>query len=163
MWLRTRSESPIFGETDFTRTQKSIYQQRFMAKRLTKGYHADHLGATVFERWYLPDALPLIRNDGGDAALSSSEIGKWVEGRQRAGGRTEVEKRIAKMEKQADSPVGSMMFAETERRLDVLIFRACFAQSVWQGRSYVVHGHVKLNGHVVSVGVFECLRLGRFE
>jgi ribosomal protein S4 len=43
-----------------------------------------------------------------------------------------------------------MLFSEVERRLDVLVFRACFASSVWQARGYVVHGHVKLNGEVVS-------------
>lgn len=48
------------------------------------------------------------------------------------------------------TPVGTMMFSEVERRLDVLVFRACFAQSVWQAKSFVVAGKVKLNGKVVS-------------
>ena len=43
-----------------------------------------------------------------------------------------------------------MMFTEVERRLDVLVFRSCFASSVWQAKAFVVGGKVKLNGVVVS-------------
>ncbi|CAE6492995.1 unnamed protein product [Rhizoctonia solani] len=38
------------------------------------------------------------------------------------------------------------MLVEVERRLDVFIFRCCFATSAWQARQLVVHGKVKLNG-----------------
>jgi ribosomal protein S4 len=48
------------------------------------------------------------------------------------------------------APVGTMMFSEVERRLDVLVFRSCFASSVWQAKAFVVGGKVKLNGNVVS-------------
>jgi len=77
-------------------------------------------------------------------------VSKWVEGRQRAGGRTEDARRAKRKEWDSQAPVGSMMFAEVERRLDVLVFRACFAKSVWAARQYVVNGHVKLNSQVVS-------------
>lgn len=42
------------------------------------------------------------------------------------------------------------MFSEVERRLDVLVFRACFASSVWQAKAFVVGGKVKLNGSIVG-------------
>lgn len=44
-----------------------------------------------------------------------------------------------------------MMFAEVERRIDVAIFRACFATSVWQARRFVRQRAVKVNGKIVSV------------
>jgi ribosomal protein S4 len=47
-------------------------------------------------------------------------------------------------------PVGSMLFAELERRLDVAIFRACFAVSVYQAKNLILNGKVKLNGKTVS-------------
>ena len=43
-----------------------------------------------------------------------------------------------------------MMFLDVERRLDVLVFRACLASSVYQAKEFVVNGHVKVNGQVVS-------------
>lgn len=47
------------------------------------------------------------------------------------------------------APVGSLMFQEVERRLDVLVFRCCFAHSVYEARRLVIHGYVKLNGKKV--------------
>lgn len=86
-----------------------------------------------------------------------------MEGRERGGGRNrdeaerreraEIEERMGKV------PVGTMMFSEVERRLDVLVFRACFASSVWQAKALVVHGKVKLNGEVVSVSFIIALGL----
>jgi len=46
-------------------------------------------------------------------------------------------------------PVGSLMFSEVERRIDVVIFRACLAHSVYDARRMVVHGQVLLNGKKV--------------
>ncbi len=43
-----------------------------------------------------------------------------------------------------------MLYKEVERRIDVLIFRACLASSVWMARGFVVHGRVRINGVVVS-------------
>lgn len=42
------------------------------------------------------------------------------------------------------------MYTEVERRLDVVIFRSCFADSVYEARRMVLHGAVKLNGVNVS-------------
>jgi ribosomal protein S4 len=46
-------------------------------------------------------------------------------------------------------PVGSLMFSEVERRIDVIIFRACLAHSVYDARRMVIHGQVLLNGKKV--------------
>jgi len=49
------------------------------------------------------------------------------------------------------APISSLMFAELERRLDVVVFRCCFASSIHSARQLVVHGKVKLNGLKVIV------------
>ncbi|WOO81342.1 37S ribosomal protein S4-like, mitochondrial [Vanrija pseudolonga] len=154
VWLRTSPESYLHRETEFNTTQKTLFQQRWLAKRLTKGYHGDHIMEKKFKRWFLPESIPTIRhNSGGEAAKSvaaKNDMAKWVEGKARAGGRTDAEKKAAALAKDAISPVGTLMYGEVERRIDVVIFRACLAQSVWQARSYVTHGHVKLNGKPVT-------------
>ena len=47
-------------------------------------------------------------------------------------------------------PLASMMFAEVEKRVDVVVFRACFAHSVYRARMMVIHGKVSVNGKKVS-------------
>lgn len=54
-------------------------------------------------------------------------------------------------EKLAQAPVASLMFEEVERRIDVFIFRCCFAHSVYEARRLVIHGRVKLNGKKVRI------------
>lgn len=64
-----------------------------------------------------------------------------------------VEKEIKRREEEASkglAPVGSLMFSEVERRIDVVIFRSCLAHSVYEARRMVVHGDVLLNGQKVS-------------
>jgi ribosomal protein S4 len=64
-----------------------------------------------------------------------------------------VEKELKRREEEASkglAPVGSLMFSEVERRIDVVIFRSCFAHSVYEARRMVVHGNVLLNGQKVS-------------
>ena len=48
------------------------------------------------------------------------------------------------------TPYTQMVFHPLERRLDTAIFRALFASSTRMARQFVVHGHVKVNGKVVS-------------
>lgn len=153
IWQRTSPEGSLQRETDFTRTSLTLYQQRWKAKRLIRGYHGDHIGTTAFERWYLPSSLPSIHSSSSSSTNknNTSSLAKWVEGRERAGGRTKDDKLAQKKEEEGSAPVGTMMFSEVERRLDVLVFRSCFASSVWQAKAFVVGGKVKLNGVVVSL------------
>jgi ribosomal protein S4 len=53
-------------------------------------------------------------------------------------------------QKKGMAPVGSLMVSEVERRIDVFIFRCCFAHSVYEARRLVIHGDVLLNGKKVS-------------
>ncbi|GAA5925864.1 mitochondrial 37S ribosomal protein uS4m NAM9 [Sporobolomyces koalae] len=55
-----------------------------------------------------------------------------------------------KLAGEAKVPLASMMFAEVEKRLDTVVFRCCFADSVYKARQLVVHGKVKLNGQKVT-------------
>ncbi len=62
----------------------------------------------------------------------------------------ELEEKIREEEEAKGlAPVGSLMFTEIERRIDVVIFRACLAPSVYEARRLVVHGSVLLNGKKV--------------
>ena len=64
----------------------------------------------------------------------------------------ETERKLEEeIEEKGLAPVGSLMFTEVERRLDVFVFRCCFAHSVYEARRLVIHGYVKLNGKKVSV------------
>ena len=47
-------------------------------------------------------------------------------------------------------PYMNQMWAPMERRLDLAVFRAMFASSARQGRQFVTHGFVKVNGKKVS-------------
>jgi hypothetical protein len=81
---------------------------------------------------------------GGDDSLL---LTKW------ANKASAVEKEIKRREEEASkglAPVGSLMFSEVERRIDVVIFRSCLAHSVYEARRMVVHGDVLLNGQKVS-------------
>lgn len=141
----------MFDQTKFNQGTKTLFQQRWLSKRLTKGYHAEHINAKMFERWFLPATLPRVRSPtAGGTGVVASELSKWVEGRERAGGRTRYAKDAAAAEKEASAPVGTLMFTETERRIDTLVFRSCFASSISQARAFVIGGHVKINGRSVS-------------
>jgi hypothetical protein len=48
-------------------------------------------------------------------------------------------------------PISMLAFAEMERRLDIALFRAMFAQSVWQARRNITKGHVMVNGEIVRL------------
>jgi ribosomal protein S4 len=49
-------------------------------------------------------------------------------------------------------PLASLMFAEIEKRLDTVVFRSCFAPSVYAARGLVIGGNVTLNGKKVRCG-----------
>ena len=90
----------------------------------------------------MPD-VRLAASVGDDSLL----LNKW------ANKASAVEKELKRREEEASkglAPVGSLMFSEVERRIDVVIFRSCLAHSVYEARRMVVHGNVLLNGRKVS-------------
>lgn len=92
----------------------------------------------------MPDVRPRVRR-GGESQVG---LARWAR-----------KDNIAKMDEKSRkdeeakglAPVGSLMFTEVERRIDVVIFRACLAPSVYEARRLVVHGSVLLNGKKVSI------------
>ncbi|THH16309.1 hypothetical protein EW146_g4312 [Bondarzewia mesenterica] len=142
LWRRSLGE--LAKETDFKRTQKTLFQQRWAAKALVRAYHGDFINEKAFKQWYLPSTLPDVRPRRSAAGDDTLDISKWAKQDKT------VEKERRKREEEAQhaelAPVGSLMFAEVERRIDVFIFRACLAHSVYDARRMVVHGDVLLNG-----------------
>ncbi|KXN85970.1 Putative 37S ribosomal protein S4-like protein, partial [Leucoagaricus sp. SymC.cos] len=95
----------------------------------------------IFKRWYLPETIPDVRPHRavktGDDEESLAEYAR----RKR---RTEESEKL--ISRKGMLPVGSLMFSEVERRIDTVIFWACFAESIYEARKSVVHGDVLLNG-----------------
>ena len=147
LWRRSLGE--LAKETNFTRTQKTLFQQRWAAKSLVRAYHGDFINEKSFKRWYLPTTLPDVRSRRRVAGDDTLDLNKWAKQDK------VVEKGTKVLQEDAENaqlaPVGSMMFAEVERRIDVFIFRACMAHSVYEARRMVVHGDVLLNGQKVCL------------
>jgi ribosomal protein S4 len=146
MFMRSKGATSGPDETTFKRTFLTLFQQRWKAKRLVRGYHGDYIGEKKFKKWYLPELIPDVRPRRAIGhTLDTMRMGN------RAREASNVEKRI-KMEDEdlARSPVGSLMFIEIEKRIDTIIFRSCLATSVYQARHLVLAGRVKVNGVVVS-------------
>ena len=115
-----------------------------------RAYHGDFIPEKSFKRWYLPDNIPDVRPrravfSGGDKL----DLEEYARRKLRA--RQQEQEMEEEMEKKGMAPVGSLMFVEVERRLDVFLFRCCFVHSVYEARRLIIHGYVKLNG--VKVGV----------
>ncbi|KAJ3494854.1 hypothetical protein NLJ89_g10724 [Agrocybe chaxingu] len=139
LWRRTvgpKSSDMTFKLT----TEETLFQQRWKSKAAVRAYHGDFIPEKSFKRWYLPDTLPDVRPRrqvvSGDA-LSLEEFAK------RNVREKELEREI---EEKGLAPVGSLMFTEVERRMDVFVFRCCFVHSVYEARRLIIHGYVKLNG-----------------
>ncbi|KAH9944669.1 hypothetical protein B0H21DRAFT_809843 [Amylocystis lapponica] len=140
--LWRRSLGAKVQDTVFTVTTKSLYQQRWAAKALLRAYHGDYINEKTFKRWYLPSTLPDVRSQV-DKGKDLAALNKWALRVQTA---DKEKKRIEEEQRKGLAPVGSLMFREVERRIDVIIFRACLAHSVYEARRLVIHGDVLLNG-----------------
>ncbi|KAH7912890.1 hypothetical protein BJ138DRAFT_1060154 [Hygrophoropsis aurantiaca] len=137
--LWRRSETPV----EFTRTQLTLFQQRWKAKALIRAYHGDFINEKTFKRWYLPSTLPDVRPRQRPVGDDANVLDSFA-------GRTEQLEKARKRQQEEESkglaPVGSLMLSEVERRIDVFIFRCCFAHSVYEARRLIIHGYVLLNG-----------------
>src|SRR6186713_2790210 len=50
---------------------------------------------------------------------------------------------------------GENLIGLLERRLDAIIYRAKFVPTIFAARQFVSHGHVTVNGKVVTIGSFQ--------
>ncbi|CAG8500736.1 3627_t:CDS:2 [Gigaspora margarita] len=99
---------------------RSLFQQNWQAKRETRGYHGVQLTERQFKRIFEP-RLPTtnIRLDNKGTTESKHPH------------------------------IAALTYANLERRLDFIIFRSCFANSIWAARQLVVHGKVTVNGNKI--------------
>ncbi|KAI0777420.1 hypothetical protein BD413DRAFT_516507 [Trametes elegans] len=141
--LWRRSFGALQKVTDRVEYKETLNWRRWTAKSLLRGYHGDHIKEKIFKRWYLPSNLPDVRPTQAISTESSVELNKWA---LKGDAADKAAKQAADEKRKGLAPVGSLMFSEVERRIDVVIFRACFAHSVYDARRMVVHGRVLLNG-----------------
>ncbi|KIY52169.1 alpha-L RNA-binding motif-containing protein [Fistulina hepatica ATCC 64428] len=121
---------------NFDSGRATLFQCRWKAKRLVRAYHGDYINEKIFKRWYLPESIPDVRPT--KPRSDDDTLTKFAQRK----GRAQWQRRSAfEM-----PPVTSLMFANVERRVDTLIFRSCFAPSIYEARRLVIHGHVRLNG-----------------
>ncbi|WFD31872.1 hypothetical protein MSPP1_002912 [Malassezia sp. CBS 17886] len=135
--LIARSTSPLLSaQTSFSKSSLTMFQQRWRSKRLLRGYHGDWIPERRFKRWFLPSFLPSYAPDHltpyQRRAIGVPDLGRALD--------TPV------------PPVMNLFVRDVERRLDVAVFRACFAHSAYQGRHLVLHGKVSVNGRPVCCG-----------
>ncbi|KAG6883116.1 hypothetical protein C0993_007766 [Termitomyces sp. T159_Od127] len=138
--LYLRTDGPRKREITFKSASSTLFQQRWRSKAVVRAYHGDFIKEKVFKRWFLPETLPDVRPKRkvlGDDKASLEEFAL----------RKKKEKALAEEEAiKGMAPVGSLMFSEVERRLDIFLFRCCFVHSVYEARRLIIHGNVKLNG-----------------
>ncbi|KAM6494878.1 hypothetical protein JOM56_009501 [Amanita muscaria] len=140
--LWTRTIGPKALEINFKQTSKTLFQQRWRSKAVVRAYHGDYINEKIFKRWYLPETLPDVRprKRFGKGTGDQAALEEFARRRQKEKD-FELEE-----EERGNAPVASLMFSEVERRIDVFIFRCCFAHSVYEARRLVIHGDVLLNG-----------------
>lgn len=88
---------------------------------MTRAYHGDWIQEKKFKRHYLPASLPKLS----------------IQPHQKINKSNSQESKV---------PLAAMMYTEVERRIDVVLFRSCFADSIYEARRMVLHDAVKLNG-----------------
>ena len=156
--LWRRSYGPLEKITNRVEYKETLNWRRWTAKALLRGYHGDYINEKIFKRWYLPETLPDVRPS---QEIKSAEPvvanARWANKDLVA---RRMEKRLEEERSKGLAPVGSLMFTEVERRIDVVIFRACFAHSVYEARRMIIHGSVMLNGKKVRRNCPARLRAG---
>lgn len=128
---------------------KTFFQQKWVAKSLTRGYHGEHIKENKWERMFSRRLLSVVNmNPWYMAKHNGSEQAAG-----RGSGLVGVKRPIMNPgNMRAPTPYMQMTFAPMERRLDIAIFRAMFASSARQARQFVVHGFVTVNGKKVRGG-----------
>ncbi|GAC92848.1 likely mitochondrial ribosomal protein [Pseudozyma hubeiensis SY62] len=158
-----RSTVPFHAsQTSFTKTSLTMYQQRWRSKRFLRAYHGDWIPEKRFKRWFLPTDLPSFVPPQVSAASTSASgprrgglFDKALKARRDitpessakeagSGYSTVTQQKV--VEEMDQMPTASLFMRDVERRLDVVVFRSCFARSAYESRSMVVQGKVKLNG-----------------
>lgn len=134
----------LVGKLSFKRSNLTLFQQKWVSKRMLRAYHGDWIQERRLRRRFMPNALPPLEatsNTDGTAASSSSSSSR------NASTSGDYNTRESKGSEASNRvPLASLMWREVEARLDVLLFRACFTHSAYDARRMITQGHVKLNG-----------------
>ncbi|KAJ6256994.1 37S ribosomal protein S4-like [Drechslerella dactyloides] len=127
-------------------TGRTFFQQKFRAKQETRRWNGEYLTERKWNSMFRHTLRGVIRMSpaemaagDGSAAVAGRGSGVDVVPR-RAGSGTRVDAH------ERPIPFPQMTFAPLERRLDTAVYRALFASSVRQARSFCVHGKVSVNG-----------------
>ena len=126
---------------DPLKSSMTYFQQKWHSKALTRTYHATTMREKAWSRIFRPDMRSVVsmnpvhlgQKDGSDFSAG------------RGSGRDELR------EKPRAVPYMNMIYHQLERRLDVAVWRALFVSSVKQGRQFILHGSVKVNGRKVCL------------
>ncbi|AEO66894.1 4f3e55db-0e7c-4c1a-83f1-6eb0f96bee3a [Thermothielavioides terrestris] len=121
---------------------KTFFQQKWIAKSLTRGYHGEHIKEYQWERMFSRRLLSAVNMDPAYMARYNGSEQAAGRGSGLIGARSIQNKGNLR----GPTPYMQMTFAPMERRLDIAIFRALFASSARQARQFVVHGAVTVNG-----------------
>lgn len=152
LWQRTvgpKAVDILFKNT----SDATLFQQRWKSKAAVRAYHGDYIPEKVFKRWYLPDSLPDVRPRR--QVFSGDNLDLELYARRKLKEKKDEEE----IAKKGMAPVGSLMFSEVERRIDTVVFRSCFAHSIYEARRLVIHGDVMLNGKKVCLTLIDLLKL----
>lgn len=131
---------------------KTLFQQKWVAKSLTRGYHGEHIKEYQWERMFSRRPLSAVNMDPAYMAKhdgSEQAAGRGSGRKVRLGSKYSGPKNQGNLD--APTPYMQMIFAPMERRLDIAIFRALFASSARQARQFVLHGFVTVNGKKVCL------------
>ncbi|KAF9559088.1 alpha-L RNA-binding motif-containing protein [Agrocybe pediades] len=143
LWRRT--VGPEAADLSFKNTsEETLFQQRWRSKAAVRAYHGEYIPEKVFKRWYLPDTIPDVRPRRQVFGDDKNQLEEYALRKTKA--REQERKLEEEIEQKGLAPVGSLMFIEVERRLDVFLFRCCFVHSVYEARRLIIHGYVKING-----------------
>ncbi len=163
-----RSTVPFHSsQTSFTKTSLTMYQQRWRSKRFLRAYHGDWIPEKRFKRWFLPTDLPSFvppQVSASSASASTSgprrgglfrQCAQGEEG-EHTGIECEAGSRVELVVFGSDTAEGGrgdgshahrfVVHEGCRERLDVVVFRSCFARSAYESRGMVVQGKVKVNG-----------------
>ncbi|KAF2719310.1 alpha-L RNA-binding motif-containing protein [Polychaeton citri CBS 116435] len=132
-----------------TAANKTFFQQKWLAKSITRAYHNPHVREGTWTRMFdrrLPAVVPmnyryLARHDGSELASGRGSGLTKLSAKASGKGRRGDDERPPEK-----TPYMHMAYHPLERRLDTAIWRALFASSTRQARQFVTHGWVKVNG-----------------
>jgi ribosomal protein S4 len=108
-------------------SRKTVYQQKWQAKKECRSYHGADITEHQFLRNWTPHLPPIP-----EVPMQKAQDGE--------------SKDVSKY-----PPITALMFANLERRADFIVFRSHFASSIYQARQLVQQGRVKVNGVQVNL------------